>query len=125
MRTSVQPPLENAEGLIPITPEGLINPAAAAVVALIIALWLDRYLKDWRWRPLLLLAISIALQALWHVLAGLPATRPTLFAVVWYGFLGASVAVFGQETIYNLFGLLGSGPRSNAQLALKLRSPWK
>ncbi len=106
--------------IIPTTPEGLLNPAAAAVVALIISLWTERYLSDWRWRPILLLILSMGLQALWHLLANLEPSRAMLFGVIWNGLLGASVAVFGQETVYNLFGLLNVGPRSNESLAMKL-----
>ncbi|NLS75814.1 MAG: hypothetical protein GXY76_01000 [Chloroflexi bacterium] len=118
MRTSVMPPLPE----LPATPEGLLNPAAAGAVALLLALWLERYLKDWRWRPLLLLALSLALQGLGAYLAALPPTRGVAFAVLWNGFLGATIATFGRETVYDLFGLLGAGPRSNEQLALKLRA---
>lgn len=118
-------PIDNLMNLIPTTANGLLNPAAAALVALIMGLWINQFMKDWRWQPLLLLGLSIATQWLWHFLAVLPATREMAFQVLWFGFLGASIAVFGQETIYNMVGMLNIGPRSTRIINATLRDrPW-
>jgi hypothetical protein len=38
------------------------------------------------------------------------------FAAILLGFLGASVATFGYETVVNLLGKAGVGPRSDERL---------
>ena len=41
--------------LPPLTPELALTPVGGAIIAEVLALWLAKYLADWRWRPLLLL----------------------------------------------------------------------
>jgi hypothetical protein len=98
------------------TPEGFLEPLAAAVVAELLSLWLERLLPDWRYLPFLTLALSIGAEAFAAFAAGMAFTRAVAFRVIWLGFLGASVAVFGREAIFDLFGLLGQGPRESTRM---------
>jgi hypothetical protein len=108
------------------TPQGLLNPLAAAVAAEIIALWANKYLADWRYLPLLVLALSVGVEGLAAYASGLALTRANAFAVLWLGFLGASIAVFGREVIFNLLGLLDLGPRGITRIRHLLgRQRWE
>lgn len=92
-------------------PNDLLNPLMAAVFAELVGLWLDYYLSDWRWRPLLLLGLALLFSLGAALANGALGGWPELALRLWYGFLGGSVAVFGREVVLNVLALLGSGPR--------------
>lgn len=101
-----------------LTARDLLSPLASAVVAELVGLWLDHYLSNWRWRPLLVLLLAILWQFGAALAIGSLVTWGNAFLCLWYGFLGASVAVFGREVVLNLVGLAGSGPRSSERVTL-------
>jgi len=109
----------------PITPDGFLNPYIAALVAQMIALWLRQYLNDWRWRDILLLLLCITVQLCAAAASSHLNTSEELFSVIWLGFIGASVATFGYETIVNLLGILNGGPRATMKLRAKLGLHWR
>jgi len=109
----------------PTTPEGFLNPLAAAVIAQMFALWLRHYLPDWRWRELALLGLSIAIQCAALLAADLPLTAAHALRAVWLGLIGASVAAFGLEAVLNIAGLLEAGPRATGCLQARLGSGWR
>jgi TctA family transporter len=99
--------------LFPTQPEGLLNPVIAAVVAQLIALWLASYLKDWRWKDLLCLALTCAVLVAARVAGQTSSlTYGDVFSALWMGFVGASIATFGYETVMNLLGMVNRGPRA-------------
>lgn len=100
--------------LFPTQPEGLLNPVIAAVVAQLIALWLASYLKDWRWKDLLCLALTCAVLLAARIAGGQAEslTYNGVFSALWLGFVGASIAAFGYETVMNLLGMVNRGPRA-------------
>lgn len=106
------------------TPQGFLNPVAAAIMATLLNLWIEDHLKDWRWKQITLLALSIGLQFLAGAATGAAWQPEAAFQAAWHGFLGASVAVYGQETILNILGLANRGPRTANALREKLGTYW-
>jgi len=92
----------------PLDPGGLLNPLAAAALAALLAQWLKIYLPEWRFTNLLVLALAIAGELVATWMAG----THNWWSAVWVGFLGASMATFGYETVMNLFGVAGAGARA-------------
>ena len=106
-----------------LTPESLLHPLAAAVVGELLTLWLERYLKEWRYTPLLTLILCILVQLATALTITRTLTLITAWKAAWFGFLGASVAVFGREVVLNIVGLFDRGPRDTTNLTLGTR--WK
>jgi hypothetical protein len=92
-------------------PLALLTPFGAAILAEIVALWLERYLEQWRWRPVLLLVIMIAAQIAARAAFGVALVGAEIVASIWHGLLGASVATFSREVVLNIMGMFDSGPR--------------
>ena len=98
-----------------ISAGALLTVTGAATFAAILTLWTKHYLSNWRFTPLLVLAITETVT----VLAQLIVSQGTItgdgaLAAALMGFIGASLAVFGYEAIVNALGLAGVGPRSVA-----------
>lgn len=91
----------------PLNPDGMLNPAVAAALAALLAQWLKAYLPEWRFTNLLVLGLAIAVELAAAWLSG----THNWWVAVWAGFIGASVATFGYETVMNLLGLAGAGAR--------------
>ncbi len=91
----------------PLDPGGLLNPAAAAALAGLLAQWLKSYLPEWRYTNLLVLALAVACELAAAALTG----GGDWWGAAWAGFLGASIATWGYETVQNLCGLGGLGTR--------------
>ena len=94
-----------------LTPESLLHPLAAAVLAELLTLWLERYLDDWRWTPLLTLILCIIVQAATAAVVPAPFTARAAWQALWFSFIGASIAVFGREIVLNIAGIFDRGPR--------------
>ncbi len=92
----------------PLDPGGFLSPAVAAAMAGLLALWLKSYLPEWRYTNLLVLALAIAAELAATALAG----TCNWWGAAWAGFLGASLATFGYETLQNLRGAAGYGARA-------------
>lgn len=110
---------------IPFTPDLLRTPAAAALMAAIIRLWLIQSLQDWRWRDLVLLGLTIGAEILAAAATGALSDPAQAFTAVWVGVIGASIATFGMEAITNLAGLADVGPRSTNNLLAQLGAQWR
>lgn len=96
----------------PVEAAQLLTVAGVAVFSGLLGEWLKRYLPDWRWTNLLVLAIALALSAgALAVQLYAPVLEPFL-NVLLVAFAGASLATFGYETIMNLLGVLGVGKRA-------------
>lgn len=93
---------------LPLDPAGLLNPAVAALLAGLLAQWLKAYLPEWRYTNLLVLALAVAAELAATALAG----TCDWWGAAWAGFLGASAATFGYETVQNLSGAAGLGARA-------------
>lgn len=91
----------------PLDPSGMLNPLAAAAVAALLAQWLKGYLPEWRYTNVLVLLLAIGIEVAAAALAG----SRNWWLACWSGFLGASIATFGYETVLNLLGVAGGGPR--------------
>ena len=91
----------------PLDPAGFLNVAVAAAVAGLLAQWLKQYLTNWRFTNLLVLGLGVAIQlgATWA------SGAHNWWGAAWAGFLGASIATYGYETIVNLVGVAGFGTR--------------
>jgi hypothetical protein len=100
----------------PITAEMLYTLAGAILFAGLMTQWLKAYLGDWRFTGLVCLALAVAVEfaAAWVSQGGMNAQ--IAFAACLLGLVGASVATFGYETIVNMLGLVGKGPRSDERL---------
>ena len=102
----------------PITSEALLTLFGAVIVAIIAGLWLKRYLPDWRYTPLVVLACTelVLLLVLFATTGWRPGSEQ-LVSVALMALFGASLETFGYETIANSLGLAGVGHRSDmAQL---------
>lgn len=93
----------------PITAEALATLVSAAFAAGLATQWLKKYLGDWRFTPILVLALSIVVQLAATVYSG----QMDWWSAVALGFIGASIATFGYETILNLLGVVGKGSRAS------------
>lgn len=99
----------------PISSEALLTLFGAVIVAVIAGLWLKRYLPDWRYIPLMVLACTVLVLLL--ALFATSAWRPDaerLVSVSLMALFGASLETFGYEAISNSLGLAGVGNRSDA-----------
>lgn len=92
----------------PLDPAGFLSPVAAAALAGLLAQWLKVYLPEWRYTNLLVLALAVGAELVATWVAG----THNWWGAVWVGFLGASLATFGYETVRNLAGAAGFGPRA-------------
>lgn len=93
----------------------LLTVVGAAVTSSLIALWVKHYLANWRFTPLVVLAITEALLfgAQLIVQQGRLTGDGALTAAL-VGLAAASLSVFGYEVVVNALGLAGVGPRSVA-----------
>ena len=102
----------------PVTSEALLTLFGAVIVAIIAGLWLKRYLPDWRYTPLVVLACTelVLLLVLFATTGWRPGSEQ-LVSVALMALFGASLETFGYEAIANALGLAGFGHRSDmAQL---------
>lgn len=93
---------------LPLTPAGFLDVRIAAVVCLLSTQWLKRYLPDWHPTNLLALGITVVVEVIAAALSG----SGEWFGAIWAGVLGASLATFGYETLNNVAGWAGLGPRA-------------
>lgn len=103
----------------PVSSEALLTLFGAVIVAIIAGLWLKRYLPDWRYTPLVVLACTelVLLLVLFATTNWRPGSEQ-LVSVALMALFGASLETFGYEAIVNALGLAGFGHRSDmAQLA--------
>jgi hypothetical protein len=101
----------------PLDPAGLLNPAAAALLAGLLAQWLKSYLADWRYTNLLVLVLAVATQLAATAVSG----SHNWWGAAWAGLLGASIATFGYEAIQNLTGSAGFGARARIKSDRSIR----
>jgi len=102
----------------PISSEALLTLFGAVIVAIIAGLWLKRYLPDWRYTPLVVLACTelVLLLVLFATTGWRPGSEQ-LVSVALMALFGASLETFGYEAVVNALGLAGFGHRSDmAQL---------
>ena len=102
---------------LPLTVGAALTLVGAAAFAAIAAMWLKKYLPDWRLTGLLVLAIAEAFTFTAQFIAA--KGRPDgaqLFSAFLVGLGGATLAVFGYEQVANLLGLVGIGKRSDGAL---------
>lgn len=95
---------------LPLTADGFLDVRVAGVICLLVTQWLKRYLPDWRPTNLLALGITIAVELIATAWSG----QGRWFEAVWAGLVGASLATFGYETLSNLAGWAGVGPRADS-----------
>jgi len=102
----------------PVTSEALLTLFGGVIVAIIAGLWLKRYLPDWRYTPLVVLACTelVLLLVLFATTGWRPGSEQ-LVSVALMALFGASLETFGYEAVVNALGLAGFGHRSDmAQL---------
>lgn len=96
---------------IVLTPEGFISIPVAAVVCVLVTQWLKSYLAEWRFTNLIALGLTLVVEAAALLATGKGAEPAIWFSALWAGFVGACLATYGYETLTNLIGLAGVGPR--------------
>ncbi len=98
-------------------PSAVLSVGGIAFVCALVGLWLKQYLPDWRLTNLLVLVIGLVISVI-ALLVTVPQapSGEQYFGAIMTGLIGASIATFGYETISNLLGLLGAGPRSDPAL---------
>jgi len=101
--------------VFPITAGTVRTVAGSAVLCVLFTQLIKVQLPDWRWTNLLAWGITftvVQIAGVWF------AVELTLAERIYNGFLvsvgGVSLATFGYETLMNLLGLAGVGPRSQA-----------
>ena len=82
----------------PLDPGGLLDPVAAAALAGLLAQWLKAYLPSWRYTNLLVLGLAVTIELAATIVSG----AGNWWGALWVGFLGASIATLGYETVKNL-----------------------
>ena len=110
------------EELFPITPAMVGTVAGSAALCVLVTRWLKEYLPDWRYTSLLSLGITLVLVEI--AAAAFLQDAPILERLYNGGLValaGASLGVFGRETVLNILGVAGVGSRSDAALAAKAR----
>lgn len=108
----------------PITAEALGTVAGCTAFCLLMATWLKRYLTDWRYTNLLVLALGIVaseVALLVRTLGHEAVTGDAVLGALLVGVLAASVATLGYESVTNLAGKLGEGKRSDEALLATAR----
>lgn len=100
----------------------LFTSAGVIVFAVLVTQWLKAYLKDWRFTGLLCLGIAVVAEFVAGYIVNKRMSLEIAAVAILLGFLGASVATFGYETVVNLLGKAGVGPRSDNALAAQARS---
>lgn len=96
----------------PISVQGILTVGGVAVFAALAAQWLKSYLPDWRYTTLLVLFLSVLTAVIAQCIAtGWQPTSEAIFVAVLIGVFGASLAVYGYESVLNLLGKAGVGPR--------------
>jgi len=93
------------------SPEGILDPKVAAVIAIAFTQWAKKYLGDWRYTQLLVLGCTVVVEL--AVTFGLGSGD--LPRALWAAFWGASIATFGYEAVSNWLGLAGIGSRAQAK----------
>lgn len=107
----------------PITAGALLTVVGIAILGSIITLWVKQFAGDWRFTPLVVLGLCLALaQGAQVVAAGWPPPLEAVLVALLIGFFGASLAVFGYETLVNALGRAGVGPRSEEAQTAKARA---
>lgn len=89
----------------------LLSFAGSILVAGVAGLWLKHYLADWRFTPVLVLAVTLAVMLAINAAVGADWIDVAIFAV-----LGATVETFGYEALTNIAGRYGVGNRSDDAL---------
>ena len=98
----------------PVTVGAILTVGGAAIFAALVAQWLKSYLADWRYTTLLVLAIALVVAVMAQCIAtGWRPNSEAIFVAVLIGFFGATLAVYGYETVLNLLGKAGVGPRKD------------
>ena len=96
----------------PITPEMAYSVTGAAVICVVLTQLLKQYLPDWRYTNLLSWVVTLIVV---EIAAGLFIKDVELGERLFNAFLvalaGTSLATFGYETVVNLIGAAGAGPR--------------
>ena len=93
-----------------MTYQDLLTVAGAAALCALLTQWVKAYLHDWRWTNILALGLTIALVLAAAAVDGTMNIEEA-FAALLTALIGASLATFGYETILNLLGMAGIGPR--------------
>lgn len=96
--------------VLTMTPQDLLTVAGAAAICVLITQWLKQYLADWRWTNLLAFGVTLVLVEAAAVVDG-HVDAQEVFGAFITALAGASLATFGYETILNLLGTAGVGPR--------------
>lgn len=96
----------------PVTVGAILTVGGVAMFAALVGQWLKSYLAEWRYTTLLVLGLALIAAIIAQCIA--TDWRPSseaLFVAVLIGFFGATLAVYGYETVVNLLGKAGVGPR--------------
>ena len=103
---------------IPITIEALASFAGGLFLAAVAGLWLKGFLKDWRFTPIMVLAVTVILVegANWLAYGAEFTARQAGLAAFWALF-AATLETWGYEAVVNVLGRMGVGRRSDKALA--------
>jgi Na+/melibiose symporter-like transporter len=98
----------------PITPEMAYTVTGAAVICLVLTQLLKQYLGDWRYTNLLAIGVTLVIVELAGAffVDGAPLGE-RLFSGFLIALASAAAATLGYETVANLIGAAGRGPRAD------------
>lgn len=101
--------------MFPVSIEAAFTIAGATVICVILTQLLKHYLAEWRFTNLLAWGITLGFVEIAGVFLSAPGgLGKQLYIGALYALFGAALATFGYETIVNLLGKAGVGPRSSA-----------
>ena len=105
---------------IPVTWADIASFAGSLFIAMVIGLWLKKYLPDWRLTSLAVLGASVIVTVLLNWLAkGAAFTgQDAGLAAIWAA-IAATIETFGYEAVVNARGLMGKGARSDEELDIQ------
>ena len=96
----------------PITPQMAYSVTGAAIVCVVLTQLLKKYLPDWRFTNLLSIGVTLVIVEL---AAAFFVEGAPLAERLFVGFLlslgGTATATLGYETVVNVVGAAGAGPR--------------
>ena len=104
----------------PVTIGALVTVLGAAMLAAILAkIWFEHYLPDWLWTPLVVgvvcIVTAMGAQTIIIWAEGWPAAPvlvSALLGALFVGFFGATIGVFGYETVTAILATIGVGPKT-------------
>jgi hypothetical protein len=98
-----------------LRPETLQSLALSVLLAVLVGLWAKAFIKEWRFRPFVVLVVTLILRlAGLFVAQDLRPPAQQIYNVALVTFAAICLETFGYEAIINALGKAGVGSRSES-----------